>query len=229
MLSKIVRNDKAEELELKPFVSPTRKEIGLIIAKKKREARRKKIIDAHKDDTVNAAGKEADAEASLLIKQKEQEMRRQLEKEYQAKLEQRVKQVQQNYYNSLEELAKLKQILYNKSENQLVDLVFSIVRKVIASEIKTTPEVVLGMLKRGFDKIRDAKEYEIKVNPIDYEIILKKKDEVKKMLKTTGTVKFTKDEHIERGGCQIVSEQGEISSEPGKHLDIIMRELANKA
>lgn len=151
MLSKIVRSDKSEELELKPFVSPTRKELGLIIAKKKRQARGKKISDEHKNDTVNAAGKEADAEASLLIKQKEQEIRRQLEKEYQAKLEQRVKQVQQNYTNSLEELAKQKQNLYNKSEDQLVDLVFSIVRKVIASEIEATPEVVLGMLKRGFD------------------------------------------------------------------------------
>jgi flagellar biosynthesis/type III secretory pathway protein FliH len=85
------------------------------------------------------------------------------------------------------------------------------------------------MLKKGFDKIKEAKEYEIKINPVDYEIIAKSKDRVDEMLKTTGTVKFTKDEHVERGGCQIVTEQGEISSEPGKQLDIIKRELSNGA
>jgi flagellar biosynthesis/type III secretory pathway protein FliH len=151
MLSKIVRSEQAEELELKPFVLPTHKELGLIIAKKKQQIQGKKLCYKQKNDTVNAAGKEADAETSLLIKQKEQEIRRQLEKEYQAKLIQQVKQVQQNYTNSLEELTTSKQILYNKSEDQLVDLVFSIVRKVIASEIEATPEVVLGMLKRSFD------------------------------------------------------------------------------
>ncbi len=49
------------------------------------------------------------------------------------------------------------------------------------------------------------------------------------IVKTSGAVKLTKDEHIERGGCKIVTELGEISSEPGKQLDIIMRELSNGA
>lgn len=151
MLSKIVRSDKSEQLGLKPFVLPTPQELGLIIAKKKQQIQGKKINDKHINDTVDAAGKEADAEAILLIKKKEQEIRRQLEKEYQAKLEQQVKQVQQNYTNSLEELATLKQFHYYKSEDQLVELVFSIVRKVIASEIEAAPELVLGMLKRDFD------------------------------------------------------------------------------
>ncbi|MGD2090877.1 MAG: FliH/SctL family protein [Candidatus Aminicenantes bacterium] len=128
----------------------------------------------------------------------------------------------------LEELATLKQNIYNRLENQLMDLVFSVSHKVIGTEIKTSPEILLSMLKKGFDKINDAIEYEIKINPADYETMMNKKKEIKGMLKSPGSVKFTKDEQIERGGCQIITHQGEISSEPGQLLNIIKSELSHE-
>jgi flagellar assembly protein FliH len=243
MLSKIVSNVEIEKFKIEEFKVPSIEEIGFVIEDRKREAQRKKIIDSHKEDPVKAAKKEAnrilieaqeklkeaEAEASLIKIQTEKQVRTRLEKEYQEKLQQQVKQVQQNYFNALEELASLKQIVYNQLENQLMELVYSISKKVIGSEIKTSPQVIFEMLKKGFSKIKDAKEYEIRINPADYDIITSKKDEIKKTLETSGSIKFIKDEKIERGGCQIVTEQGEISSEPGKQLDIIMRELADES
>ena len=242
MLSKIVRGKEVEKLQLEKFKIPSSKEIELIIEEKIREAQRTEIIESNKEDPVRAAKKEAnrilieaqeklkeaEAEASLLKIQMEKELRTGLEKEYQEKLQQQVKQAQKNYFNSLEELATLKQIIYNQSENQLMDLVFSVSHKVIDTEIKTSPEILLSMLKKGFAKIKDAVEYEIRINPADYETIINKKDEIKGILKTSGSVKYTKDEQVERGGCQIITEQGEISSEPGKQLDIIKSELSDE-
>ena len=185
MLSKILTGKEIEKLQVEKFRIPSSKEIELIIEKKKRETRRKEIVDSNK-------------------------------------------QAQQNYFNSLEELATLKQTIYNQLENQLMDLVFSVSHKVIGTEIKTSPGIILTMLKKGFDKIKDAIEYEIKINPADYETIINKKDEIKEILKSPRSVKFTKDEKIERGGCQIITEQGEISSEPVRLLDIIKSELSDK-
>jgi flagellar biosynthesis/type III secretory pathway protein FliH len=242
MLSEIVSGEEVEKLLVEEFKIPSAKEVGFIIEDKKRDAQRKKIIESNKEDPVRAAKKEAnrilieaqeklkeaEAEANLLKIQTEKELRTRLETEYQEKLQQHVKQVRQNYFNSLEELATLKQITYNQLENQLMDMVFSISHKVLGSEIKTSPEIVLEMLKKGFDKIKIAKEYEVKINPADYDIIINKKDEIKKALKSPGSIKFTKDEKIERGGCQIITQHGEISSEPGKQLDIIKRELSDE-
>jgi flagellar biosynthesis/type III secretory pathway protein FliH len=185
MLSKILSGKEVKKLQVEKFRIPSSKEIELIIEKKKRETRRKEIVDGNK-------------------------------------------QAQQNYFNSLEELATLKQSIYNQLENQLMDLVFSVSHKVIGTEIKTSPGIILTMLKRGFDKIKDAIEYEIKMNPADYDTIINKKDEIKAILKTPGSVKFTKDREIELGGCQIITEQGEISSEPGRQLDIIKSELSDE-
>lgn len=160
-------------------------------------------------------------EIELIIEKKKQESRRK-------EIVDSNKQAQQNYFNSLEELATLKQTIYNQLENQLMDLVFSVSHKVIGTEIRTSPGIILTMLKKGFDKIKDAIEYEIKINPADYETIINKKDEIKEILKSPGTIKFSKDEKIEPGGCQIITEQGEISSEPGRQLDIIKSELSHE-
>jgi flagellar assembly protein FliH len=232
MLSKIVSGEEVKKLQVENFKIPSCKEIEIIIEEKKQEAQRKEIIESNKEDPVKAAQKEAnrilieeqeklkeaEAEASLLKIQMEKELRTRLEKEYQGKLQQQVKRVRQNYSRSIEELANLKQIIYNQLENQLMDLVFSVSHKAIGSEIKTSPDILLSMLKKGFDKIKDAIEYEIKINPADYETIINKKDEIKEILESPGSVKFTKDEQIECGGCKIITEQGEISSEPGKRI-----------
>lgn len=242
MLSKIIRGESAKKLEYYSYKVPSIIEVGTILEEKKRESQRQKVIDEHKDDPVKAARqeanrilieaqdklKEAEAEANLLKIQKEKELRLQLEKEFQAKLDQQIGQLKQNYIKSLEEIATLKSALYKQSENQLLEMVFSVSRKVIDSEIKTSPDIVMSMLKKGFEKIKDAKQYEIKINPVDYETIIGKKDQLKHIIKTSGSVKFTKDEKIERGGCKIITEQGEISSEPTKQLDIIMSELSDE-
>jgi flagellar assembly protein FliH len=243
MLSKIVSGEEAEKVQYQLFTVPSREEIAMIIEEKMRQAQRERIIEDNKDDPVKAAKSEAnkilidaqeklkaaEVEANILKSRKEKELRLQLEKEYQAKFEQQLQNVQQNYQKTLGELANLKNTLYKNSERQLTDLVFAVTHKVIGFEIQSTPDIVLKMLKKGFEKIKEAKEYEIKVNPVDYETIEKQKDVVGEILKTTGSVRFSKDENIQRGGCHIITEQGEISSEPGRQLEIIMRELSDGA
>lgn len=242
MLSKIISAKEVEKLQVKKFEIPASKEIELVIQEKKQEVQKKKIVESYNEEPIRTAKngvnrilseareklKEAEVEASLLKIQVEKELRTRLEKEYQEKLQQQINQVQLNYFNSLEELATLKQIIYNQTENQLMDLVFSVCHQVIGTEIKTSPGIILSMLKKGFDKIKNAIEYEIRINPADYETIINKKDEIKEILKSPGSVKFTKDEQLERGGCQIITEQEEILLEPGKQLDIIKSELSNE-
>jgi len=208
MLSKIISGKEAKKLQIEKFRIPSAKEIENIIEEKNWEAQK------------------TEAEASLLKVQAEKEPRPGLGKDYQENLQQQLKQVQQKYIDSLADLAALKQTIYNQLENRLMDLVFSISHKVIGTEIKTSPHIILSMLKKGFEKIKDAREYEIKINPADYETIIDKKDEIEEILETPGSIKFTKDKNIERGGCRIITDQGEISSEPGKQLDIIRSELS---
>ncbi len=241
MLSKIVSSDNVQTLDIQPFVIPSEFEVEQIIDDKKREAKRRKIVDSNKDDPIQAAKKEAnlilleadkkikdaELEAETIKIRKEKEFRAQLEQEYMVKMEKELKSLRQNYIESLETLAKLKKILFMQSEKEFMELIFSIARKVVGDEIETSPQVVMQMLQKGFERLKDANEFEIKVHPLDYDVLLKDKEILKDIISTSGTVKFTKDESVERGGCRIVTESGEISSEPGTQLDIIIKELAN--
>jgi flagellar assembly protein FliH len=241
MLSKVVEAKNTQDLNVQEYILPSPEDVDQILKERKQEAKRRKIIDNHKDDPLKAAKKEANRimveaqeklneaqmEATALKSRQEKEIRETLTKEFQAKFEKSLKEAKQNYLNTSETLAKLKEVIYKQSEAELMDLVFSIAKKVIGEEIKTSPKVVIAMLEKGFEKIRDAKQYEIKVHPLDYQVLSTEKESLQEILKTSGSVKFTQDESVERGGCKIVTESGDISSEPGKQLDIIIKELSD--
>jgi flagellar assembly protein FliH len=242
MLSKIVSGEKVETLELMEYHVPTPEQVDDIIEDRKHEMQRRRIVHESIDDPLKAAKDEANkilseaqdklknakVEALTLKARQEKEIRKQLEQEYQKKLETQLAKLTENYQNTIETLGTLQQLMYQKNEKELVDLVFSITRKIIGDEIKTTPEIVIGMLQKGFEKIKEAREFNIKLHPDDYEMVLKQKAQLKEMLKTSGSIEFQKDESVERGGCKILTDSGEISSEPGKQLEIIMKELADE-
>lgn len=241
MLSKVVEAKNAQDLKIQAYVLPSPEDVDQILEARKQEARRRKIIDKHQDDPLKAAKKEANRimveaqeklneaqlEATAMKSRQEREIREILTKEFQAKFEKNLESAKKNYLTTVETLGKLKEVIYRQSEAELMELVFNIARKVIGDEIKTSPKMVVEMLEKGFKKIKDAKQYEIKVHPMDYQILSAEKERLQEILKTTGSVKFTQDENVERGGCKIVTESGEISSEPGKQLDIIIKELSD--
>lgn len=242
MLSKVVRANETNKLGLRQYVVPSAEEIDLMQDNRNQEAKRKNFLDGYKQDPLAAARKEANLilagaqeklkaaqqEAGALKARQEKEIRTLMEKEFQAKLAAEMAQIKKSFLDAMATLAKLKESIYQKNEKELMELVFSITRKVIGDEIKSSPQVVKGMLQKGFEKIKEARQYEIKLHPADYESLSKEKGGLNEIIKTSGTINFTKDETVEQGGCKIITESGEISSEPGKQLDIIIKELSDE-
>lgn len=242
MLSKVIRAHETNKVDLRQYVVPSSEEIDLLQEDRKLEAKRKNFLDEYKQDPMAAARKEANLilasaqeklksaqqEASALKARQEKEIRTLMEKEFKTKLDAELAQIKKNSQDALDALAKLKETIYKESEKDLMELVFSITRKVIGDEIKSSPQVVKGMLQKGFEKIKEARQYEVKLNPADYETLSQEKGGLNELIKTPGTINFSKDETVEQGGCKIITESGEISSEPGKQLDIIKKELSDE-
>jgi len=242
MLSKVIRAGETGKLGLRQYVAPSAEEIDLMQEDRNLDAKRKNFLDEYKQDPLAAARKEANlilvgaqeklkaaqVEAHAVKARQEKEIRTLMEKEFQVKLAAELAQIKKNSLDALTTLAKLKEIIYTQSEKELMELVFSITRKVIGDEIKSSPLVVKEMLQKGFEKIKEARRYEVKLNPADYESLSREKGGLNEIIKTSGTISFSKDESVELGGCKIVTESGEISSEPGKQLDIIIKELSDE-
>ncbi len=243
MLSKIVKSDDTEDMGLQPYRPPSPEEVDGILEERSREAKRLKIIDNSPTDPLKAAKKEANVilaqaqdklkeaqvEAKAMVSRQERDIRQKLEKEFQVKLENRLKDLKQQYQDTLEALVTLKQNLFKNSEQEMMELVFAVVKKIIGDEIRSSPEIVISLLQKGFEKLKEAKEIVIHLNSMDYDLLMKEKDRLKEVLQTSGTIDFVQDDSIKMGGCLINSENGEISMEPGKMLDIIMKELSDAA
>jgi len=241
MLSKIIEKKKIEPDTVKKFLFPSPKEMKVFIEKKKESQERENILNKNKDDPLEAARKEAnkmlgeaqeklkeaEIQGNMLVRDKLAVMKNKMESQFQEKLESETRNLKENYLNTLEELAKLREIIYKKNENEFMNLVFSIVKKIVGEEVKTSPDVVLTMLKKGFEKTSKQEKYEIKINPLDYEILLKNRESLKEITDSSGNINFIKDETIERGGCRIITETGEISSEPHKQLEVIVSEMSD--
>lgn len=242
MLSKIIRGEEIKKLELNSWTPPLPEEVDDILYERRQEAQRRRIIDDTPDDPLKAAKaeatrilteaqdklKSAQVETIAMKARLEADIRKSLEKDFQQKLDAEIAKLRQNYNQTVEALAVLQQAMFEKNEHDLLEMVFTITRKVIGAEIKTSPQVVLEMLKKGFDKLKEAREFLIKLNSADYESLMTQKTQLKEVFKTSGNVRFEKDDRVERGGCKIITDSGEISSEPGKILDIIRKELSDE-
>lgn len=242
MLSKVIRAGETGKLGLRPYAAPSIEEIDRVLEQRTLDLKRRNFLEEYKHDPLAAARKEADLilinaqeklkaaqmEAVALKTRQEKEIRALLEKEFQAKMDAELANIRKNSLEALTELAKLKEIVYYQNEEELMELAISITRKVIGDELKTSPQLIKGMLQRGFEKIKDGRQFEIKLNPFDYEVLSKEKGGLNELLKISGTIHFTKDENVERGGCKIIADSGVISSEPGKQLDIILKELLDE-
>ncbi len=241
MLSELIEKEKLNTREIKKFEYIDHFHVKEILEEKKREFEREKIIEGNKDDPVAAAKKtaneilkeaqeklkEAEVRAGLILREKEKELREKLEKEYREKLERELTALKQKYINSIEELVFVKESVYIKTEKQLMNLIMEISKKIIGEEIKTRPDVVVNMLKKGFEKVKNSDFYEIRVNPDDYEYIAKNKEKIRDILNKKN-VRFIEDDTVEKGGCKIKTNSGEISSEPSEQLEVILEELKDE-
>jgi flagellar assembly protein FliH len=240
MLSKVIKKNKNPVQQ--KYVFPSGEQLKSLIAERQNEMQRRKVIDGNKNDPIKAARteankilaqaqekiKEAELEAVRIRIDTEKEVSQKLEQEFKIKLEQQTAELKENYRQSLLELANLRKEIFKNSEEELIQLVFSITKRVIGEEIASTPAIVLDMLRKSFAKLPGAQNYLVKVNPADFHTIQNQADQLKKNMQASGQIKFEQDDAIEPGGCRIVTENGEVSAEPGKQLDIIKKELTHE-
>jgi flagellar assembly protein FliH len=241
MLSKIVPASEQEPGCIRPYACMSSAEINLLVERKKRENERKQIIESNPDDPVRAARdeahrimreaqekmKEAELEAVVLKGRIEKEVRERMGKEYQQKLGSEMEGVRRSFQETLVEMGKVREQMVTAMESDLLNLVFTITRKIMGEEVKTDPDVVLRMLRKGFEQLKDASRFEIHVHPDDYQWMMTQQGELKGIPLSSGSFKLIKDTSVEKGGCRIVSDSGEVSTEPSRQLEVIIKELSH--
>lgn len=112
------------------------------------------------------------------------------------------------YQDTIERLDSLEVEMAKKVERDLVGLALAVSKKVIGQEIKTDREIVLNMLNKALEKLRDRSLAEIHVNPEDLDFVEANRARVN----FRGALELIPDPSISIGGCLIRTKTGDIDA-----------------
>lgn len=127
--------------------------------------------------------------------------------------------------SAAEELSMLRDKVLRDSEDDLLDLVMSISRKVIAREVDQSRDIVLSVIKSALQNLSESDELTIRVNPDDHSMLTGSSEQSLK--KELSSVKFLlkSDPALQQGSCQIDTSLGTVDASFEAQLEEIYRRL----
>lgn len=181
---------------------------------------------AEKDKEVSAAPVPQPAGLSKA------ELEKQIEKAYLQGKEEGLQQAGEHFDLSLEmlgrgieEVSRLRETLLQNSTHDMLRLVMSISRQVVHSQISINREVILATISKALNAAVRSDSYHIRVNQEDLDLVTEKKPLFLASINGLKNIAFEADPLIERGGCMVESELGEVDATIESQLGEIRRTL----
>ncbi|MDR2490914.1 MAG: flagellar assembly protein FliH [Spirochaetaceae bacterium] len=171
---------------------------------------------AEDDVTKMLAAAETDAEAKRTQGHDEGFEKGKDEGFAQGKVE--VNRLIERIHRVLERLQDKRADVLNETEQQIIDLVLLIARKVVKSVSETQKNVVIENIREALGKVKSKGKVTIKVNLSDLELATAHIEEFTKQLESSGTIEILEDSSIDAGGCVVETDFGAIDARIANQL-----------
>jgi len=79
----------------------------------------------------------------------------------------------------------------------------------------------LNLIKSNLDKVKDREEIIVRVNQDDYEYVKENEDSIRKMLEGVKKFRIESDGVVEKGGCMIDTNLGNLDARVDFQLEIL--------
>ena len=106
---------------------------------------------------------------------------------------------------------KMKQIEHDL-QNLILPLALKAAKKIVGSELQSNPETIVEIVRQNLKAVTQNHHVKIYVNKKDYELLEKKKKEIKKILDHVQIFTIEEREDVSSGGCIIETEAGIINA-----------------
>jgi flagellar assembly protein FliH len=130
-----------------------------------------------------------------------------------------VRELQKRISSFLEAMEASKKRIYGDAHTVLLKLCFELTKKIINTECRTDPDVVLSVIKKSLSYIADREKIVVRVAKDDMETVSSKKDFWLPIGDRVESIRVESDERIEKGGCIIESNSGIADARLGVQLD----------
>ncbi len=126
--------------------------------------------------------------------------------------EKKTEVIMRRYSESILELGRVRPELYSQVEHEVVALALEVAKKIVHREIQADKEIVQTLVKVALNHVAEKTAVTVHLNPIDYNFILEHKAELAQSDHGVREVVLLADRSIERGGCMIKTECGDIDA-----------------
>lgn len=131
--------------------------------------------------------------------------------------QERFQQVLDLYHQVIRERNKL----LESAEPELARLAIQVAERIIGQEVRTNAEIVMGVVRNALSHIKDREEILIKVSPQDYHIVNEDRTLFEKMVEGLKNFEVVVDPRVERGGCIIETNLGNVDARLSTQLTAI--------
>ncbi|MBI5894328.1 MAG: hypothetical protein HZB79_11935 [Deltaproteobacteria bacterium] len=115
--------------------------------------------------------------------------------------------------NILSELSTIKADTYKEMEQEIAKLALAIAKQIIHYEVGLNNEVVMHVTKAAIKAAHDGNDVmTIKVNPSDFEYMVKAKPEVLSHIDGVKNINIEEDETVSKGGCVLETLYDEVDA-----------------
>jgi flagellar assembly protein FliH len=133
----------------------------------------------------------------------------------------RIETTAQQLLHVLREIAGQRDGLYRAFEKEMLQLTFSIARKVIHHEVMMREEIISGVLREAFRQVADRRKVTVHVHPIDHHYLMTHPDHIPFASGEEG-IKVIEDPSVTRGGCLLETSLGAIDATLESQVDEIV-------
>ena len=174
---------------------------------------------------IEQAKQEAEQVRQTAQRTGEAEARKQVEQSLEKMVSSQLQQLTPTLTVEFERLAKRRDEWIHEWEQHAIQLAVRIAERVIQRELSVTPDIPIELVREALDVIAGARRCEIRLNPKDYELLESQLSELTRGPARVMEVNTIADPSIPPGGCEILTDQGEVDQRLETRLKRIETEL----
>ena len=126
--------------------------------------------------------------------------------------EKKVEALMKRYSDTIQEIARLKPGLYMQAEREVVRLALEVAKKVVQREVHVDREIVQTLIKVALSHVAVKSAVTVHLHPTDYDFVLEQRTASMRPGESDGEIILQADKAIDRGGCLIETECGDVDA-----------------
>lgn len=146
-------------------------------------------------------------------------------REAEQRLGQPLRQSLENVERILDELSRFRRELFKESENDVLDLVTHLAKKVVLKELSLSPEIMKSIVEKALGHLEKQKRLSLQVNSVDFDFYQRAKPDFLSKLKGLSELSIEVDSQIEPGSAVVKSQSLEIDLSLDAMVDQIMSQI----